>query len=67
MKPIKLKFIGTLFLLFSTFIAVAQETFPDDTQDVPAATIDKPFFSLVLVALILGFYFLKKHKKVHDL
>jgi hypothetical protein len=55
----KLKYSVALVLF--TISLQAQETFPDDVQDVP---IDNWIFPIVIVGALFMFYFIKKKTQV---
>lgn len=56
----KTLFLASLFLILSTTIASAQDTFPDDVNDEPAVPIDGFVISALIAGSILGIRKLRK-------
>lgn len=53
-------------LLFPFVTALAQEDFPEDVQDVPAAPINDWIPLLLLLAIAVAFYFFKKQHNTNN-
>lgn len=59
-KYVRGTMILAILLLFPFQTLLAEEEFPDDVQDVPAAPIDNFIIIAIVIALAFAFYFLKK-------
>lgn len=53
-------------LLFPFLTALAQEDFPEDVQDVPAAPINDWIPLALILAVVVAFYFFKKHHNTNN-
>jgi len=55
------------FVVVPFFTAIAQETFPDDTDDLtPAAPIDDYIWLMLVVAIYLAFRFFKQKQIINS-
>lgn len=53
-------------LICPAYTLLAQEEFPEDVQDVPAAPIDNLIVLALILAVCFAFYFIKKAKQVNE-
>ena len=68
MKKQTLSILLSLSALLVPFVsALAQEEFPEDVQDVPAAPINDWIPLLFLLAIAVAFYFFKKQHNSNKL
>lgn len=52
-------------LICPAYTLLAQEEFPEDVQDVPAAPIDNMIVIVLIFAVCFAFYFIKKAKQIN--
>jgi hypothetical protein len=58
--------ITAVLFICPTYTLLAQEEFPEDVQDVPAAPIDNLIVLALVLAVCFAFYFLKKANHINS-
>ena len=58
--------ITAVLFICPAFTLLAQEEFPEDVQDVPAAPIDNLIVIALILAVCFAFYFLKNAKNTNS-